>query len=56
MKFDPQIVEKSTPYSTLLNDDNLLLQTQKEDSPIDLPQSDSRNKNYCKEASDHYEA
>ena len=46
MKFDPQIVEKSTPYSSLLNDDNLLLQTQKEDSPIDLPQSDSRNKNY----------
>ncbi|PRX41208.1 hypothetical protein [Salegentibacter salegens] len=39
MKIDPQMVDESTPYSSLLNDDNLLLQTQKEELPIDFPKS-----------------
>ena len=44
MKFDPQMVDKSTPYSSLLNDDDLLLQTQKEELPIDFPKSGSKTK------------
>ncbi|HKL36800.1 MAG TPA: hypothetical protein VJ899_10955 [Salegentibacter sp.] len=44
MKFDPQMVDKSTPYSSLLNDDDLLLQTQKEELPIDFPKSGNKTK------------
>jgi hypothetical protein len=44
MKFDPQIVDKSTHYSSLFNDDNLHLHTQTEELPKDFSKSASKAK------------